>query len=791
MCSRIRKISSRVFDAYFEICIPSDIQSSQTAIREPFVIGKYPQSFNDEEIVKFVLQSSYPCSFTPTTVTHYSFVLTSIDSKWTFGYCRHSPEPGNICLVLLSSLPWHDTFYKLLNNLYSLRCKEDKLFLNKFLEALYEVQVPEPGSQLKIVYYVNAKEYEVTAQCPDHLKIPSIPEDRNLSEFYNAVDSYNMIVMFASMLNERRILVTSKKLSRLSACVQAANSLIYPMHWQHIFIPVLPTSMLDYLTAPMPFLIGVPSVTMTRVKRAELGELVILDADENKIETPFDDVHTLPTDIVSFLKKNLRNTNLMVSDGVARTFLKALVMLIGGYRDALKMSPGQKITFSKENFIVSRPTSIQPFLQRMLHLQIFQQFIEGRLAMLNEGEGFGDEFEIEVNMYEDRNSNRLKTQYREWMGAMKKEGGAIFKSVNPAMKSAYKQVKDKGKIVKDKSKQAYKDIRSKMHKPGHSSESLPRSAPSSPRGSICELEGETEHLSSVVSRKGIKKSMSGVFNETEKAMVYLRNKADLKNHNVMKNIYINGTRNKAHLLESNAGNGKLAPEASSEDSDVDFGDSDEFKYKPINMDLMTDLHDLLFKRCSVDSPGNISKIKSNSDSLLDMECSSGTSSNSSQLLAPPIAPPRNAQKPCTKKLSHDNLLIELDSPPDDVTTLFDPLSEVNNANATDKSRNSNSSLLPNAKFYTPQPMNLLHTQTSAATTRPVSETGYKSYLSPMDVRRSALTLSSTLNSNSTNPFETDTCVNISHMNPKEVAPNNITVNENVRNTFTRNWQQFE
>ena len=41
-----------------------------------------------------------------------------------------------------------------------------------------------------------------------------------------------MLTIFASMLYERRILITSKKLSRLSACVQAANSLIYPMFWQ-------------------------------------------------------------------------------------------------------------------------------------------------------------------------------------------------------------------------------------------------------------------------------------------------------------------------------------------------------------------------------------------------------------------------------------------------------------------------------------------------------------------------------------------------------------------------------
>lgn len=83
---------------------------------------------------------------------------------------------------------------------------------------------------------------------------------RNLTEYYNAVDGHNMMVIFASMLYERRIIFTSKKLYRLSACVQSANSIIYPMNWQHIFIPVLPMALMDYLLAPMPYLVGVPAV---------------------------------------------------------------------------------------------------------------------------------------------------------------------------------------------------------------------------------------------------------------------------------------------------------------------------------------------------------------------------------------------------------------------------------------------------------------------------------------------------------------------------------------------------
>lgn len=84
---------------------------------------------------------------------------------------------------------------------------------------------------------------------------------RNLTEYYNAVDTHNMMVIFASMLHERRIIMISSRVSRLSACIQAANAVIYPMIWQHIYIPVLPPHLIDYLLAPMPYLAGVPSST--------------------------------------------------------------------------------------------------------------------------------------------------------------------------------------------------------------------------------------------------------------------------------------------------------------------------------------------------------------------------------------------------------------------------------------------------------------------------------------------------------------------------------------------------
>ncbi|CAH1998637.1 unnamed protein product [Acanthoscelides obtectus] len=293
-----------------------------------------------------------------------------------------------------------------------------------------------------------------------------------------------MMIIFASMLYERRIIFVSKKLQRLSACAQSANDIIYPMIWQHIFIPVLPMSLIDYLLAPIPFLIGVPEEVFKQVHRIEIGDVVILDADTNTIDTPFDDLNNLPQEVITSLKKQLRNKSL--GDGVSRAFLRALVQLIGGYRDALRFEPGQKVTFDKEKFIETRPVSLQPFLRQMLQLQIFQQFIEERLMMLNTGQGFSDEFEYELERYSAKSGSKLKQQYREWTSTMRKEGTAFFKSVkdkaNPAMKNAVKTVKDGGKGMKS----AYKGLRSKLKDnpppQNGTAASSHRSAPNSPTG---------------------------------------------------------------------------------------------------------------------------------------------------------------------------------------------------------------------------------------------------------------------------------------------------------------------
>ncbi|XP_065428067.1 DENN domain-containing protein 1A isoform X12 [Chrysemys picta bellii] len=289
-----------------------------------------------------------------------------------------------------------------------------------------------------------------------------------------------MLHLYASMLYERRILICCSKLSTLTACIHGSAAMLYPMFWQHVYIPVLPPHLLDYCCAPMPYLIGIHLSLMEKVRNMALEDVVILNVDTNTLETPFDDLQSLPNDVVSALKNRLKKVSTTTGDGVARAFLKAQASFFGSYRNALKIEPEEPITFCEETFVSHRSTAMRQFLQNAIQLQLFKQFIDGRLDRLNSGEGFSDVFEEEINMGEYAGSDRL---YHQWLSTVRKGSGAIINTVktkaNPAMKTVYKFAKDHAKMgikeVKNRLKQ--KDI-AENGCSATPEESLPRTAPS-------------------------------------------------------------------------------------------------------------------------------------------------------------------------------------------------------------------------------------------------------------------------------------------------------------------------
>ncbi|XP_070068291.1 DENN domain-containing protein 1A isoform X6 [Drosophila takahashii] len=403
MGSRIKNDVKKLFEFWCEVSPTPGLERGTSprgggpAAPAGVIVESFPEGFRDQEVLTGIPSFAFPCDTASTSVQTYSFVHTTGDSKWRFGFCRQDPRT-NTAMVIITYLPWHDTFLKLLPILGELKRTGSNGF-RAFLSEAYNQGVPDCGGSLKVFY--NAGHSHFTFERPLQFQLPSMPENHNLNLYYNFVEPKEMIAVFAAMLAERRIVFTSRHLDRLSSCIQAANAFLYPMVWQHIFIPVLPWEFKDYLGAPMPYLIGVPEPVLETVTSDELGEVVILNCDTKIFESPFDDVHNLPPEIVSQLKKYLNHTHDHIGDRISKIFLNALVQLIGGYRDAVEYHETSK-TFNSQKFIESRPAHLRPFLAKMMDLQIFAQFIDDRLKMLNSGLGFSDEFELETVRYAEK-----------------------------------------------------------------------------------------------------------------------------------------------------------------------------------------------------------------------------------------------------------------------------------------------------------------------------------------------------------------------------------------------------
>ncbi|KAK3561785.1 hypothetical protein QTP86_014364 [Hemibagrus guttatus] len=447
MDSRIRENPERTFDLVLQVACPSSENE------DPTVLWKFPQDFGDQEVLQTVPKFCFPFDVERVSQNqvgqNFTFVLTDIESKQRFGFCRLT-SGCKVCICLLSYLPWFENYYKLLNTLADYLSKHQENDLNDLLEKLYRLTVPKPSTAVTLSVTPPAAVSHIIAfhissphpaashlhfVAPDITGLPTIPENRNLTEYFVAVDVNNMLHLYASMLHERRIIITSSKLSTLTACVHGSASMLYPMHWQHIYIPVLPPHLLDYCCAPMPYLIGVHLSLLERVKSRSLEDVIILNVDTNTLESPADDLHNLPSDVVSSLKSKLKKQSTATGSGVARAFLRSQAALFGSYRDALRYKPGEPITFCEESFVAHRSSAMKSFLEMAVNLQLFKQFIDGRLAKLNEGRGFTDVFEEEITEGGFCGSN--SRSYQQWMHTVKRG----VNKASPAVKSAYKIAK--------------------------------------------------------------------------------------------------------------------------------------------------------------------------------------------------------------------------------------------------------------------------------------------------------------------------------------------------------------
>jgi hypothetical protein len=74
------------------------------------------------------------------------------------------------------------------------------------------------------------------------------------------------LTLLSALLSERRILFVSDKVCNVSNAVLSCLAMLHPFKWHHIMIPILPSKLYDYASAPMPYIIGIRRNLLAKYK---------------------------------------------------------------------------------------------------------------------------------------------------------------------------------------------------------------------------------------------------------------------------------------------------------------------------------------------------------------------------------------------------------------------------------------------------------------------------------------------------------------------------------------------
>ena len=163
------------------------------------------------------------------------------------------------CLALVSKHDMPDLFRNCLGLIYTVYVERlvapggEPIRLETLVgNLLGMVTVPSPGSS-PLKFSLGASDRQMV-QTPLYPDLPVT--GTRVALLFLQLGIRNVLTLFSSVLTEQKILFYSQSFSRLTDSCMGLVALIYPMRYSHTLVPVLPSSILEVLSSPTPYIIG-------------------------------------------------------------------------------------------------------------------------------------------------------------------------------------------------------------------------------------------------------------------------------------------------------------------------------------------------------------------------------------------------------------------------------------------------------------------------------------------------------------------------------------------------------
>ncbi|KAM6321898.1 myotubularin-related protein 13 isoform 4-T4 [Podargus strigoides] len=183
-------------------------------------------------------------------------------------------------LVLVSRLDYPEIFRACLGLIYTVYVDSLNVSLETLIANLCSCLVPASGGSQKL-FSLGAGDRQLI-QTPLHDSLPVT--GTSVALLFQQLGIQNVLSLFCAVLTENKVLFHSASFQRLSDACRALESLMFPLKYSYPYIPILPAQLLEVLSSPTPFIIGVHSVFRNDIH--ELLDVIIADLDGGTIKIP-------------------------------------------------------------------------------------------------------------------------------------------------------------------------------------------------------------------------------------------------------------------------------------------------------------------------------------------------------------------------------------------------------------------------------------------------------------------------------------------------------------------------
>lgn len=304
-------------------------------------------------------------------------------------------------IVLISRLDYKEVFRNCLSIFYAVHVDNLSFSLETLIgNLLTNVKVPIFGGP-SIRFSLSAGDC-LALQPPQTETIPVT--STTVYRLLEHLGINNVVTLFYALLTEHKILFYSQSYTRLNEACQGLISLMYPFKYSHTYIPILPGALIEFLSTPTPFIIGVHSSLKREI--SDLLDVIVVDFDGGSVKVP-DSLHVAHLEepynsqLISLLIHITRPQIIHADDAFARPshqsqlasspdlmdkeiraiFLRTITQILQGYRSCLtvvRIHPKSLISFHKASFLGQRGFVDSEFMTRLLESMFFEKFVESR-----------------------------------------------------------------------------------------------------------------------------------------------------------------------------------------------------------------------------------------------------------------------------------------------------------------------------------------------------------------------------------------------------------------------------